>query len=98
MSCVLNTMSKRVCDHFKQSCDEDLVGQAISLSVIDDFEEHPSLLYLQKYVETLTENGVHELRKKLIIDWGLLHSKHKEHCLTGEAEVEDKVLQILIHL
>lgn len=91
-------MSKRVCDQFKQSSDEDLVGQAISLSIIDDFEEHPSLLYMQKYVETLTEHGMHELRKRLIIDWGLLHGKHNEHCLTGEVEVEDKVLQILIHL
>lgn len=98
MSCVLNTMSKRVCDHFEQSSDEDLIGEAISLSIIDDFEEHPSILYMQKYVETLAENGVHQLRKMLIIDWGLLHSKHKEHRLTGEAEVEDKVLQILIHL
>jgi len=75
-----------------------LVGQAISLSIINDFEEHPSLSYMQKYVETLTDHGMHELWKKLIIDWGLLHSKHKEHCLTGETEVEDKVLQILIHL
>ncbi|KAF9117464.1 hypothetical protein BGW39_002160, partial [Mortierella sp. 14UC] len=98
MSCVLNTMSKRVCDHFEQSSSEDLIGQAISLSIIDNFEEHPSVLYLQKYVETLAENGVYQLRKMLIIDWGLLHSKHKEHHLTGEAEVEDKVLQILIHL
>ncbi|KAF8926667.1 hypothetical protein BGZ47_002588 [Haplosporangium gracile] len=84
-------MSKRVCD-------ENLIGEAISLSTIDDFEEHPSILYMQKYMETLAENGVHQLRKILIIDWDLLHGKHKEHRLTGEAEVEDKVFQILIHL
>ncbi|KAF9118303.1 hypothetical protein BGX30_004661, partial [Mortierella sp. GBA39] len=73
MSCVLNTMSERVCDHFKQLSDEDLVGQAISLCAVDDFEKHPSLSYLEKY-------------------------SHKEHHLTGDAGVEDKVLQVLIHI
>jgi len=65
-------MSKRVCNHFEHSSDEDLISEAISLSTIKDFEEHPSVLYMKKYVETLAENAVHQLRKKLIIDWGFV--------------------------
>jgi len=64
MSRVLNTLPKRVCDYFEQPTDEDLIGHAISLSFINVFEEHPSVLCMQKHVETLQENGVHQLKER----------------------------------
>ncbi|KAG0203005.1 hypothetical protein BGX31_003487 [Mortierella sp. GBA43] len=98
MSCVVNTMSQRVNDYFKEISKEDLIGKATALCTIGEFEEHPSLQYLPKYAGTLSDVGVHQLRKKLIVDWGVLHSKNKEDHLIGDVKVEDKVLQILIHL
>ncbi|KAF9579354.1 hypothetical protein BGW38_004422, partial [Lunasporangiospora selenospora] len=98
MSCVVNTMSQRVSDYLEEMSEEDLISDAVALCAISGFEEHPSLQYLTKYTETLNDVGVYQLRKKLIVDWGLLHSKNKEDHLSGDAKVEDRVLQILIHL
>ncbi|KAG0227482.1 hypothetical protein BGW41_003807 [Actinomortierella wolfii] len=98
MSCVVNTMSQRVIDYFEEMSEEDLIGNATDLCTISKFDEHPCLQHLAKYAETLCDVGVHQLRKKLIVDWGVLHSKHKEDHLSGDAKVEDKVLQILISL
>jgi len=96
MSCVLNTMSERVCEHFGLSDDGDLVGKAQTLSVIAGFEDHPSAAYAQKYIDTLAEKGVNYLLTKVIVDRGALRSKYMdEERLPVNAEMEDRVLRIL---
>ncbi|KAG0307107.1 hypothetical protein BGZ98_001046 [Dissophora globulifera] len=99
MSCVLNTMSRRVCDHFDMCDDLDLVKKARSLTLIADLEKHPSASYMQRYVDTLAEKGVEYLHKKIVVDRGALLGKYMdEEYLPAQAQVEDKVLRILTYL
>ncbi|KAF9103540.1 hypothetical protein BGX27_010537 [Mortierella sp. AM989] len=53
---------------------------------------------MEKYTDILKEKGVHHLMKKPVIDRSALQSKHEEERLALGAEMEDKVLRILIHL
>ncbi|KAF8926572.1 hypothetical protein BGZ47_002656 [Haplosporangium gracile] len=99
MSCVLNTMSKRACQHFEELKEEDLVETAKSLSVIDGFEKHECTIITRKYSSILVEKGVDYLRKRLIIDRGAIYKEHVDlEQLPANTELEDKVLQILVLL
>ncbi len=99
MSCVLNTMSKRACQHFEERQEEDLVEKAKSLSVIQGFEEHDCTAITQKYSSILAEKGLDYLRKKLIIDRGAIYKDHLDlEKLPANVELKDRVLQILLLL
>ena len=99
MSCLLNTMSSGACRHFEQAGDKDILDKAKSNSIISGFEDHPSTAYLRNYVDVLKDNGVGYLWNTLIIDRGILRSKHMhEKHLPADVEMEDKVLQILAQL
>ncbi|KAG0366137.1 hypothetical protein BGZ54_005754 [Gamsiella multidivaricata] len=100
LSCVFNTMSDRVCGHFEKTAQDDgLVDRALSESTIVGFEEHPSTIYMRRYIKTLEEKGVKYLRRKLIVDRGVLHSKHLDaERLPADGNMEDRVLQILSQL
>ncbi|KAF9981704.1 hypothetical protein BGZ65_003656 [Modicella reniformis] len=77
----------------------DLVVMATSRNLIPAFEEHPSTTYLEKYATTLRDKGIRHLRKKLVVDRGVLQDKHMEvDVLPAVAEIEDKVLRILTAL
>ncbi|KAF8924956.1 hypothetical protein BGZ47_003557, partial [Haplosporangium gracile] len=97
MSCVLNTMSDRVCEH--SANDTTVIEKALELSQIPYFEDHSCSEILKKYTPFLEEHGVERLSRKLKIDLGALHVEHAEdERLSSQVEMEDKTLQILIHL
>ncbi|KAG0220485.1 hypothetical protein BGW41_007918, partial [Actinomortierella wolfii] len=99
MSCVLNTMSKRACQHFEDQHEESLVKTARSLSVIQGFEEHACTAITQRYSSILAEKGLDYLRKKLIVDRGAIYTEYLDRGrLPADVEMEDKVLQILLLL
>ncbi|KAG0280776.1 hypothetical protein BGZ96_001426, partial [Linnemannia gamsii] len=99
MSCVLNTMSKRACQHFEKLEGEDLVETAKSLSVIDGFEKHECTIITRKYSSILVEKGADYLRKRLITDRGAIYKEPVDlEQLPLNTELEDKVLQILVLL
>ncbi|GJJ77246.1 hypothetical protein EMPS_09605 [Entomortierella parvispora] len=96
MSCVLNTMSANVQDFLVESQHQQLLDQAYSLSVIEGFDNHPSIAIAQEYVECLVKHGVDGLRRQLIIDRGILNSRFVDsRILPDEANLRDKVLEIL---
>ncbi|KAG0358307.1 hypothetical protein BGZ54_010482 [Gamsiella multidivaricata] len=76
MSCTLNTMSMRACQHFEELDDKDLFETVKSLSVIDGFEKHGCTAIIQKYSSILAKKGVANLKKRLIIDRGAINSKY----------------------
>ncbi|KAG9061656.1 hypothetical protein KI688_007237 [Linnemannia hyalina] len=78
MSCVLNTMSKRACQHFEEKDEEGLVETAKALSVVEGFEEYECTIITRKYSSILAEKGVAGLRKNLIIDRGAIHKEHAD--------------------
>jgi hypothetical protein len=90
-------MSDRVCEHFAE--DNEIIQKALKLSQIPHFEEHPCCEVLKRYTSFLEEHGVERLSRQLKIDLGTLHAKHlDEERLSALVEIEDKTLQILIHL
>ncbi|ORY96110.1 hypothetical protein BCR41DRAFT_375755 [Lobosporangium transversale] len=91
-------MSERACEHFSQSKKEVLVEDAKSLSIIADFEDHPSLQFLQNYIGILREKGVIYLKKKVVADRGIINGKYLDEVLPDNVSIEDKVLKILEYL
>ncbi|KAF9401992.1 hypothetical protein BGZ76_007391 [Entomortierella beljakovae] len=98
MSCVLNTMSKWACEHFRQSKEEAQLETAKSLSIIADFEDHPCLQYLRNYIDVLCEKGVIYLKKKVAADRGIINGKYLDEVMPADVSIEDKVLRVIEYL
>lgn len=85
MSCVLNTVSDRVCEHFAD--DTKTIEEALELSQIPHFEDHLCSKILKKYTSFLEEHDVERLSKQLKIGLGALHAKHvDDECLSLHVE------------
>ena len=97
MSCLLNTMSPRVVDHFSESDDEELISNAIGHTTIPEFEVHRCLDFIKCYAPVVREHGVPFLRRKLVLDWAVLLNSH-DGDLPTLAAIQDKVFKILIFL
>jgi hypothetical protein len=96
MSCVLNVISARVCEHFSRTDGEHLISDAESLCTLAGFNSHPCTAFLRKYLEVLKEKGIVHLKRLVTIDRGAIYMKYldEEH-LPVNAMVEDKALRIL---
>lgn len=96
MSCVLNLMSARACEHFFQTDMKYLLGDAVSLCAIANFDSHTCSTILRKYLEVLKENGIVYLKRLVTIDRGALSMKYlQDEDLPVDAMVEVKTLRIL---
>ncbi|ORY94351.1 hypothetical protein BCR41DRAFT_242503 [Lobosporangium transversale] len=97
MSCVLNTLSKRACDHFDNYNNGSVLEEAIEQSLIEGFTEHPCQQVLKNYIPILEEVDVEDFIGCLKTDWGLLEGRKSKPPLPSEL-LEDKVIEILILL
>ncbi|KAI8599502.1 hypothetical protein EDD21DRAFT_379697 [Dissophora ornata] len=98
MSCCLNVMSDRACEHFENQDEDGLLDAARTLSVIKGFELHECSDITMRYSTFLAENSVEDLKKKLSIDIGALNQKYANEELPTSAKSEEKVLEILKQL
>ncbi|KAI1313879.1 hypothetical protein EDD11_002414 [Mortierella claussenii] len=111
---VFNTASKRNSKHFEEFEEEgfeeegfeeegfereELVETAKTLNIIKGLEQHECSTILKKYVSILAKDDLNKFLATLIIDRGSLLEKYQDQeRLPASAELEDKVLQILIIL
>lgn len=98
MSCLLNTMSSRVVNHFTDSDDQELISNAVFHTTIPGFEAHVCLTFIKCYAPVVKEHDVPFLRRKLEVDWGALLDRYLHGELPSSAIIQDKVFKILIHL
>ncbi|KAG0289569.1 hypothetical protein BGZ98_003785 [Dissophora globulifera] len=76
-----------------------MFDRACLLSVIDGFHKHPLTVIAQEYEDCLAKRGVEGLETQLVVDRGILNSKHvKYKGLRTEIAMRDKVLEILTKL
>ncbi|KAF9091845.1 hypothetical protein BGX27_001955 [Mortierella sp. AM989] len=97
MSCVLNTLSKRACDHFDNYNNGSILEEAKELSLVEGFTEHPCQRIMKNYIPILEEADVEDFLSNLKTDWGLLQSRKSKPPLPSQL-LEDKVIEILILL
>ncbi|KAG0311813.1 hypothetical protein BGZ99_009887 [Dissophora globulifera] len=89
-------MYERGCEHFQTT---GCVGKAQAVSTIAGFEEHDSANYLLKYANTLQLNNMRQLERQIIVDRRVLRAKQAAaETLPADANMEDKVIQILLLL
>ncbi|KAG0308924.1 hypothetical protein BGZ99_001024 [Dissophora globulifera] len=86
-------------DYFANAQNQEIFDRACPLSVIGEFHKHPSIVIAQEYEDCLAKRGVEGLKTQLIVDRGILNSKHMKYKgLPAEIAMRDKVLEILTKL
>ncbi|KAG0226071.1 hypothetical protein BGW42_003930 [Actinomortierella wolfii] len=94
MSCLLNTNSNNTTEYFGKH-DKHLLQKARQLSRMPDFTSHSASTVLAEYRTCLIQHGVEGLRRKTIVDRGVLYGQFGAESLSPEAIVKDKTLRIL---
>ena len=99
MSCVLNTMSPRVVQHFVNNGGNDVITQAVKSTTISTFEQHACLAILPQYLQILLGHDIQYLARRLVRDRHELQAPFDlSEPLPEKLQKQDKVLEILQYL